>query len=107
MRVATARKELLGQRDGGDIGACRLARCIQRTGTGRQNPGAVYWLLQADRGRTGKHPLMTDLSSSSERVIRGELAEDASKVRFGPEIFRRSKTIQCEVVTFRTLKRVV
>jgi hypothetical protein len=82
MRVAPARKELFGQRNGGDVGTRGLAGGVQRTRTGRQNLRAIKRLLHANAGRARKHELMSGLAVAAEGVISGILPQGAAEVGF-------------------------
>src|ERR1035441_9696141 len=107
MGVSAARKELLGQRDGCEVGTGRLPRRIQRTRTGRQNPGFVNRLLHADGRRTGEHVLMTGLALASKGVIGGILRQRAAEIGFSSKVLGRSKTIEREITPLRAFEGIV
>src|SRR5271154_3127038 len=101
MRVATAGKELFGQRDGRDVGTGGFAGGIQRAGAGWQNPRTSKGLLHANAGRPGEDELVPRLALASKGVIGGILRQDASEVGLGAEVGGRNKTIQREVASLR------
>src|SRR6476469_4874461 len=81
MGVSAAREELLGQRDGRNIGASWLERRVQRARTRRQNLRAAKWLLNADARRTREHKLAVLFALAAKRIISRILCQNPAEVR--------------------------
>src|SRR5579863_4372457 len=108
MRVATASKELLGQRNQGES----LAEGLSRLRVGHARPrrpdsGAANRLLHADRGRTREHELMSSLALASKSLVGGVLRQQPAEVGLRPKVARRGKAIQSEIASLGALQRVV
>src|SRR6266849_11118305 len=101
MRVAASGKELLGQRDGGEVITGGLAGGVQRAGTWGQNLRTSVGLLHANAGRSCKHKLMPRFALSSKSVIRGVLRQHPSEIGFRGEVLGRGERVQGEIASLR------
>src|ERR1700722_9770326 len=107
MRVAAAGKELLRQRDGPNVGACRLTRRVQRARPGRQDLRAPKRLLHANAGRAGKYELVSGLALSAKRIVGRILRQQAAEIAFRTEVTGGGKTVEREIVSLGALQRIV
>ena len=107
MRVPTARKKLLWQRDQREILAGRFAGRIQTGRIQRSNFRPANRLLKTDGCRTSQTRTGVHLTLAAKGVVGGILGQQAGKIRFRAQDSSSDETVQREVVSFRALQRVI